>query len=132
MKSYIPEGHNSVSPYLLVENVAQQIEFLLGTFDATLLYKKDGPNNSIKHAEIKIDDSVIMLGQRPNHELTVISSIHVYVKSVDETYRRALTAGAVSISEPEDQPYGDRSAGVEDAQGNYWWIGTHIGKRKSK
>src|SRR6478752_5454342 len=100
MNSYIPAGHNSVSPYLLVENVAQQIEFLLSTFDATLLYKIDGPNDSIKHAEIKIDDSVIMLGERPNQGIAVISSVHVYVKSVDETYQKALTAGAVSIAEP--------------------------------
>lgn len=130
MKSYIPVDHNAVSPYLLVENVTQQIDFLLRTFDAILLYKIDGQNNSIKHAEVKIDDSVIMLGERPNQGIAVISSVHVYVKSVDESYQRALAAGAISISEPKDQPYGDRSAGVKDAQGNFWWIGTHIVKEK--
>ncbi|WP_143269371.1 VOC family protein [Mangrovitalea sediminis] len=128
MSSYTPDGHNAVSPYLLVESVAQELEFLLETFNAKLLCKIDGPNNSVKHAEIKIDDSVIMLGERPNQGLSVISSIHVYVKSVDEVYERALASGATSISEPTNQAYGDRSAGVKDPQGNFWWIGTHTGK----
>ncbi|MFO1390056.1 VOC family protein [Cellvibrio sp.] len=128
MSSYVPDGHNSVSPYLLIENVEQEIEFLLKTFEATLLYKIDGPNNSIKHAEVKIDDSVIMLGERQNQGFSVISSTHIYVKSVDETYKRALASGATSVSEPKDQAYGDRSAGVKDAQGNFWWIGTHVKK----
>jgi PhnB protein len=130
MNSYIPDGHNSVSPYLLVENVNQQIDFILSTFDAALLYKMEGPDGSIKHAEIKIDDSVVMLGERPNQGIATISSVHVYVKSADDCYQRALNAGAVSISEPKDQPYGDRSAGVKDAEGNFWWIGTHIRKEK--
>ena len=52
--------------------------------------------------------------------------LYVYVEDVDATYQRALQAGATSVSEPKDQFYGDRSAGVQDSCGNQWWIGTHI------
>jgi len=67
---------------------------------------------------------VLMMGSRPGADL--ISSVHVYVEDVDKVYARALDHGATSLSEPRDQPYGDRSAGVQDTQGNYWWIGTRL------
>ena len=52
--------------------------------------------------------------------------LHIYIEDVDAVYRRALQAGAKSIREPADQPYGDRSSGVEDEFGNQWWISTHV------
>ena len=61
---------------------------------------------------------------RPGAEL--VASVHVYVEDVDRVYARALDQGATSLSEPRDQPYGDRTAGVQDVQGNYWWIGTRL------
>ena len=51
---------------------------------------------------------------------------YVYVPDCDAVYQRALKAGATSISEPVDHPYGDRSGGVKDAFGNQWYIATHI------
>lgn len=124
--SHKPAGHDAVSPYLLVASVADALAFLKSTFEATELYKQALPDGTVKHAEVRIDDSVVMLGERPDGREPVRCSTHVYVPDVDAAYRRALAAGATPISEPKDQPYGDRSCGVRDADGNIWWIGTHL------
>lgn len=129
MPSHKPAGHNAVSPYLLVASVAAVLSFVKTTFDATELYKQELPDGTVKHAEVRIDDSVLMLGERPGHSDVVCCSTHVYVPDVDAAYRRALDAGATSISAPTNQPYGDRSSGVRDPEGNIWWIGTHLGNQ---
>ena len=127
MPFHKPSNHNAVSPYLLVKDVKALIDFLCSTFSATELSRKAAPDGSIKHAEIQIDDSVVMMGERPDGGVSVVCSTHVYVPDVDECYSKALAAGGSGISEPKDQPYGDRTAGVKDPEGNIWWIGTHLG-----
>ena len=126
MSSHKPAAHNAVSPYLLVSNVARMLAFLQTTFDAVELYRQALPDGTVKHAEVRIDDSVVMMGERPDGRDPVHCSTHVYVPDVDAAYQRALAAGATSISEPKDQPYGDRSSGVRDSEGNIWWVGTHL------
>ena len=121
---YKPDGYNAVSPYLLVKDVRALIDFLSHAFGATELRRQLDADGAIRHAEVRIDDSVLMMGFRPEAEL--IASVHVYVEDVDRVYARALDQGATSLSEPRDQPYGDRTAGVQDVQGNYWWIGTRL------
>ncbi|WP_336366429.1 VOC family protein [Marinobacter sp. C2H3] len=121
---FAPPGHSTVSPYLLVTSASDTLAFLTHTFEAVELQRVTGKDGSIQHAEVRIGDSVIMMGERPSACLP--ASTHVYVPNVDETYSRALAAGAESLSEPRDLPYGDRSAGVRDPQGNLWWLGTHL------
>lgn len=128
MSVYIPENHNAVSPYLIVKNVSSQIDFMGKVFNAVVLFQMKAPDGSIKHASIKIDDSVIMVGERPDGREPVLCSTHVYVPDVDHSYAVALGEGAYSLSEPKDQPYGDRTAGIKDLEGNIWWIGTYIRK----
>ncbi|MEO6920541.1 MAG: VOC family protein [Collimonas sp.] len=128
MTRHKPANHNAVSPYLLVKDMKAMLAFLYATFDAAEIYKMALPDGSVRHAEVKIDDSIVMLGERPDDRDPVLCSTHVYVPSVDACYAKALAAGAASISEPKDQPYGDRSAGVRDPEGNIWWIGTHLAK----
>jgi uncharacterized glyoxalase superfamily protein PhnB len=122
-----PPRHNAVSPYLLARDVPRLLAFLAATFGAEELVRVPGPDGSVRHAEVRIDDSVVMLGERPRGDDPVVCSVHVYVPDVDGVYRRALAAGATSVVEPRDLPYGDRSGGVKDAEGNLWWIGTHLG-----
>jgi uncharacterized glyoxalase superfamily protein PhnB len=122
---YKPDGYNAVSPYLLVKDVRAMLDFLAHAFGATELRRQADAEGTIRHAEVRIGDSVLMVGFRPWAELP-ISSVHVYVEDVDKVYARALDHGAMSLAEPRDLPYGDRSAGVRDAQGNYWWIGTRL------
>ncbi|HZR80330.1 MAG TPA: VOC family protein [Candidatus Binatia bacterium] len=121
----VPEGHNSVSPYLIVPGAAQLIEFLKSAFRATELMRSAMPDGSIMHAEVRIGDSVVMIADANEQVPATQANVHVYVPDVDDAYGRAVGAGATSVREPADQFYGDRSAGVKHA-GTQWWIATHV------
>jgi uncharacterized glyoxalase superfamily protein PhnB len=122
----IPEGYHSVTPYLIVSGVAGLIDFINQAFDGVEIERLQRPDGTIMHAEVRIGDSIVMMGE-PSTEFTPMpASLHLYVEDTDQVYRRALEAGGISIQEPADQFYGDRSAGVKDAAGNFWWIATHI------
>jgi uncharacterized glyoxalase superfamily protein PhnB len=120
---FTPSGHNTVAPYLLVEEAGKTLAFLTAVFGAVELRRMTAADGSIKHVEVRIGDSIVMIGERASKSLP--ASIHVYVADTDQTYAKALGLGATSVSEPRDLPYGDRSAGVRDTQGNLWWLGTH-------
>ncbi|MGC3981766.1 MAG: VOC family protein [Steroidobacteraceae bacterium] len=126
MSSFKPPAHPAVSPYLLVTDAQRMLGFLSATFGAVELFKVPRPDGSVQHAEVRIDDSIIMMGERPNDDGHMRCSTHVYVPDVDACYARALAAGAASVAEPRDQSYGNRSAGITDVEGNLWWIGTHL------
>lgn len=124
-RGWKPDGYSTVSPYLIVERADRVIAFLTEAFDAIELQRYDLPDGSILHAEVRIDDTVIMLGDAGGDWPATPASVHVYVEDVDRSYRRALDAGGVSVEEP-DQREGDpdRRGGVKDPAGNTWWIGT--------
>jgi PhnB protein len=123
--SYVPQGHNCVCPYVHASDVGKLIEFLESTFEATKLFEMAGPDGRIAHAEVRIDDSIVMMGSPPPGK-AMPAQIHCYVKDVDATYKRALGAGAKSVREPQDMFYGDRIAGVADPWGNQWFMATHV------
>lgn len=122
----IPEGYHSVTPYLMVQGVPKLIDFLREAFDARETERMTNPDGTVMHAEVKIGDSVVMMGEAGDEFKAMPGVIHLYVHDMDATYVRALEAGATSLREPADQFYGDRSAGVKDPSGNHWWIVTHI------
>ena len=122
----IPEGYHTATPYLIVPKVAELIEFLEAAFDATEINRHTDPQGNIRHAEVKIGDSPIMMGQANEQWKSMPSMIHLYVHDADAIYNKAVAAGATSLMAPTDQFYGDRSAGVQDASGNMWWIATHV------
>jgi uncharacterized glyoxalase superfamily protein PhnB len=122
----IPDGYNTATPYLVVEGASKLIDFLKQAFMATEIYRMTRPDGKVGHAEVKIGDSVIMLGDMGGKWKSMPSSIYLYVPNIDATYRQAVEAGAISLMEPADQFYGDRSAGVRDPFGNHWFIATHI------
>jgi uncharacterized glyoxalase superfamily protein PhnB len=122
----IPDGYQSVIPYLIVAEPAKVIDFLVHTFGATEKERMTDDSGAIRHAEVEINGSVIMMGgTRPGWPPMPCMN-YVYVDDTDATYARALEAGATSMMEPADQFYGDRNAGVKDAAGNFWWIATHV------
>ncbi|MGY4514470.1 VOC family protein [Lysobacter sp. HA18] len=121
--SHRPAGHPAVAPYLVVEDAAAQIAFLVDVFAAVERVRHATPDGGIRHAEVAIEESIVMIGERPGAAMS--ASVHVYVPDVDACHARALAAGATSVVEPRDLPYGDRSAGVRDPQGNLWWLGTY-------
>ncbi|EQB63038.1 MAG: hypothetical protein RBG1_1C00001G0617 [candidate division Zixibacteria bacterium RBG-1] len=122
----IPDGYHSVIPYLIVQGAAALIDFLRHAFDATEKERHAWPDGSIMHAEVKIGDSTIMLGEARGEWKPMPASIYLYVNDADATFRKAIKAGAVSVMEPADQFYGDRHGGVKDPCGNHWWVATHI------
>lgn len=121
----IPEGFHTVTPYLCVKGAAELIDFVKEVFGATELFRTIGSAGGT-HAEVKIGDSIIMIGGYAAMPEENPAAIYLYVDNVDELYERAIQAGATSITPPQDQPYGDRNAGVKDRFGNVWYIATHI------
>ncbi|MPY90762.1 MAG: VOC family protein [Luteitalea sp.] len=122
----IPEGYPQVSPYLIVPDVPRLIDFLTQAFGATEIQRHEDSAGAVAHAEVRIGDSVIMMGGTTDQWPPFPGAVYVYVEDVDAAYRRALETGATSLNEPADQFYGDRCAGVKDTNGNMWFIGTRI------
>jgi len=121
----IREGFHTVTPYLIVREAAELIDFVKQAFGAQELNRGTGSAGGI-HAEVLIDDSMVMIGggealNRPS----MPAALHLYVKDADAVYKRALEAGGASVREPVDQVYGDREASVRDQAGNMWYIATH-------
>ena len=122
----IPDGYHSVTPYLVVQGVATLLDFLKQAFDAQEVHPPmTRPDGSIMHAEVRIGDSVVMMGEAMGECTPMPGTIYLYVNDADAVYQRALKAGATSTMEPADQFWGDRNAGVNDPVGNRWWIATH-------
>ena len=122
----IPDGFHTITPYLTVPGVAKLIDFLKQAFDAKEIERMQRPDGTVQHAEVKIGDSIVMMGEPQGQCTARPGTLYVYVDDVDSTYRRAIDAGARSLTEPADMFYGDRNAGVEDPSGNNWWIAKHI------
>jgi PhnB protein len=114
-------AYHTVTPYLVVPGVPALIDFARQAFGAVELQQHLRPDGTIMHAEIKIGNSVVMMGE-PSGEFTPMpTSLYLLADDVHAAYARALQAGATSLRAPEEQSYG-RSAGVRDAGGNLWWI----------
>jgi len=122
-----PAGYSTVSVYLVAQGAQAVIDFLKNTFDATQLRRFDTPDGKIMHAEVRIDDTVIMVADAGGTYPAFPSWLHVYVNDVDKTYQRALAAGGTALQEPvrkEGDP--DKRGGVKDPAGNTWWIATQM------
>lgn len=122
-----PQGHSTVSPYLIVDGADDTIAFLEKAFGAVELRRFPAPDGKLLHAEVRIDDSVIMIADGNAEWPPIAANVHVYVPVVDETYRRALAAGGTSVQEPVQKEDEDKRGGVRDAGGTTWWIATRMG-----
>ena len=100
--------------------------FLQDVFAAKLSERFNRPDGTLKHGELQLGDSRIMVGQSDEHLTPRPQTIYVYLPDVDAAFKRALDAGAKSLMEVADQFYGDRSGGFEDPAGNWWWVATHV------
>lgn len=126
-KEFKPANYNSLSPYFIVDGAQEFIDLLKQVFDAKELRRYDMEDGTIMHAEMQIDDSVIMLSDSSEKYPAVPMVLHVYVSNVDETFKKALNAGCVIIEQPrqrEGDP--DRRATFKDFSGNLWSVGTQI------
>jgi uncharacterized glyoxalase superfamily protein PhnB len=120
------DTYRTVTPYLVVSDADAELAFLKAAFGATEVDCQRNPDNRVMHAEMKIGDSLVMLGQASGRWTPRPAALYLWVENVDATYARALQAGATSESEPEDKPYGHRNAGVIDQNGITWWIGAPV------
>lgn len=123
---HIPDGYHTITPYLLLNDVANYIEFLKRAFNAKEEHRSTGPDGKVAHAAVQIGNSMVMMGEARAEWPPTPSMLYMYVDDVDDVYSRAVDAGATSLQAPADQFYGDRNAGVKDIAGNSWWIATHI------
>lgn len=126
-KEFKPKGYNSVSPYFIVDGAQQFADLMKAIFDADIIRRYDRPNGSIMHAEIQIDDSIIMVADSSDHYPASPIVIHVYVQNVDQTFKNATEAGCDIIEKPkqrEGDP--DRRATFKDFAGNIWSVGTQL------
>lgn len=124
--SYKPNGYTSVAPYLIVDGASRTIEFLVQAFDAVELRRFAGSSGRIMHAEVRIDDTVVMIADSAEAWPPIASNVHIYVPDVDAAYRRALAAGATSVQAPVKKDDADKRGGVKDAGGATWWIATQL------
>jgi PhnB protein len=122
----IPEGFHTVTPYLFAEGVPRLIEFVSAAFDGEVTTRKARPDGSIMHAEVRIGDSMLMMGEAIAEFGPMPTSIYLYVTDCDRVFQRALDAGGIQIFELMNLPSGERYGGVKDCCGNIWWIATHV------
>lgn len=129
-QSAIREGFRTVTPYLVVPDVHEEIAFITSTFGAQGKVYGLGSAGGF-HSEYRIGDSMLMIGGGGKGSkwkgTPVPVSLHVYVADVDGVYQRALQAGAISLMEPAEMEYGERGAGIEDTGGNHWYLATATG-----
>ena len=121
----IPEGYHTVTAYLLIPDVAAELEFVKQAFSAKVVDAFD-MGGKIMHADVLIGDSHVMMGMSSDRWPSRPGMLYLYTEDCDAMYRAALAAGATSVSEPKNEFYGDRSAGVTDPQGNQWWFATYV------
>ncbi|MGE0456126.1 MAG: VOC family protein [Vicinamibacteria bacterium] len=122
----IPAGLHTVTPTLHVEGTDGLIDFVRRAFGADELDRTVLPDGTVVHAQLRLGDSVLELGEARGFVSPMPCSIHYYVDDVDAAYARALEAGATSLGAPSDRPYGDRAAEVADPFGNHWFLATHV------
>ena len=115
----LPPGHHTITPSFIVPEVGRVIEFMLATFDAELIERME-MGGKIAHAELRIGDSIVTMGDPMGQWPAMTAMLRVYVDDVDATYAKAIAAGASSVQEPADQFYGHRTARVKDVAGNLW------------
>ena len=119
-KKFKPEGFHTITPYLTVKPAVEVVEFAKQAFGALETFRTTGSAGGL-HCEVKIGDSMLMIGGGPTVDPHP-ASVHVFVSDVDEVYARALQAGATSLWEPADSEYSERFAAVKDIGGNDWYI----------
>jgi PhnB protein len=130
----IPDGHNRVSPYLIVSGAERALDFYKQAFDAVELFRFKAPDGKVGHAEVRIGDTVIMLADEfPDHDAHSPRKfggspvgLHLYCEDVDAVAAKATAAGAKVKRPVTNQFYGDRAGTLEDPFGHVWHISTHV------
>ena len=124
---YKPDGYTSIAPYLVVNGAQGTIDFLVRVFGAQPLRMIAGRGGALAHAEVRIDDTVVMLADAVEGWPATPSHVHIYVSDVDAVFEGALAAGATLVKRPVEDGDGDKRGGFADAGGTTWWVSTQVG-----
>lgn len=130
----IPEGYQSVTPYLIIKGAAKALEWYQKAFGAKEKMRLSGPDGMIGHAELIIGNSHVMMADEhpqmqafsPTHFQGSPVSLLLYVEDVDDVFQQAVNAGAETLRPVQDQFYGDRMGTLKDPFGHIWSLATHI------
>jgi PhnB protein len=130
----IPQGYHTVTPSLMVRGAEQALDFYRKAFNAEETLRMPGPDGKIMHAEFRIGNSVMMLGEEmpnmggksPQALGGSPVSFFIYLENVDQAWQRALDAGAKQVMPLADMFWGDRAGCVDDPFGHHWWLAQHI------
>ncbi|MFO1052617.1 MAG: VOC family protein [Planctomycetota bacterium] len=122
--SPIPQGFHTLTPYLVVRDARRLLDFVQKAFGAEVLDVMPTPDGGVGHAQVRIGDSMLMMGTAHESSTLFTTMLYLYVDDCDAWFHRALAAGAKVVRGLADQFYGDRHGGVEDEFGNQWWVAT--------
>jgi len=123
-ETYKDPGVQDVGLYMFPRGASAYIDFLVKAFGAEIIGRHESPEGRVAHADLKIGDSRLFIGEAHDQWQPMPAGIHYYVPDVDSAYARAIEAGGKPMRPPTDQPYGERGASVADPQGNQWYIAT--------
>ena len=126
MDSPAPQDYGTISPFIIVDDIDRQIDFLQAVFNAEVKGNLKNAKGLSVHAEVIIGNSVIMLGRGSDSLPSQPSMNYVFVADATSVYKKALELGAVSIYEPDDKFYGIREAGFKDFHNNTWFIAQYL------
>ena len=125
MSNWKPAAYPSISPYLICHEPERLIDFLMVVFDGSLVRRFDRADGSLMHAELRIDDSIVMIGGGATEYLSAQVHVHVYAPDAQAVYDRAIASGAEPVQPPvrkgEDD---DLRGGFRDPAGHHWWVAT--------
>ncbi len=122
----VPEGYATVARWIVTRDTAREIEFLTAAFGGEELGRMQGDDGSIVHAEVWIGDFVVLLFDAKENWPDTPALLRLYTKGIDEVFEQALRAGAASVTELFNSPWGDRGGRIRDPLGNIWWLVEHI------
>lgn len=122
----IREGFHTLTPCLFAQGASRLIEFICAAFCGEVTFRKDRPDGSLMHCEMRVGDSMLMLGDATAEFGPMPTSLYLYVTDCDAVYQSALNVGGISVFPMMTLPSGERYGGVRDPCGNIWWVATHV------
>lgn len=121
MTDFKPDGYPAISPYAVLDDPKASLSFIEGVFGGKRLRIIEDDEGRIRHAEIRIGETVLMMGQSSAEWPSTDTFLHFYIPDVDDIWQRALSMGATGVQKPMDRD-GDYRGGFRDPGGLTWWI----------
>ena len=127
--SHIPESYHSVTPSLTSKDADSSLKFYAAAFGAVEHFRlPDEKTGGVAHAEFQIGNSILMISDEyPSFcsfapDVGKGGAFMIYILDCDAAFARALDAGAIALTQPSDQFWGDRTGMVADPFGYRWTL----------